>query len=201
MLPKNTLNNIDTLDEWLYDYPTPYNPLIDYEMGGIALNDTTQGMDNTLWRLALDKSTGDLMLGKQNEFGQALLNDPSIKKVSLAFDLNMRPNYVLEYDDLVKFVYYDTTQSNNATLILHDVKSPYLTLDDRRDENSPNADILLCYIKGNQLCVRYQRDRYLIEHILYELPNNDCVLERVGMTKNWRMQFNLFFWQEVPNGG
>lgn len=199
MLPKHQLSTIPQIADWLYPYPTDYSPLIDYEMGGVELNDSSQGLDNTLWKLELNKQTGELKLGKYGEDGEVLLTDKAIKKVSLAFDLNARPAYVLEYDNHVKFTYYDTVTSQNVTVSFDGVRSPYLTLDDRRVENSAGADILLCYIKGQQLCVRYQRDRYTVEHILHDLPHDNYVLERVGMAVNLRVLFALSRLEQVDD--
>lgn len=199
MLPKHKLSSISQPDDWLYAYPTDYSPLIDYEMGGVELNDPSQGLDSTLWKLELNKQTGELKLGKHGEDGEVLLTDKAIKKVSLAFDLNARPAYVLEYDNHVKFTYYDTVTSQNVTVNFDGVRSPYITLDDRRVENSAGSDILFCYIKGQQLCVRYQRDRYTVEHILHDLPHDNYMLERVGMAVNLRILFELFRLEKVED--
>lgn len=199
MLPENRLSQIPQLADWLYDYPPDYGALIDYCMGGVELNDPSQGLDNTLWKLELNKQTGELKLGKHGENGEVLLTDKAIKKVSLAFDLNARPAYVLEYDNHVKFTYYDTVTSQNVTVNFDGVRSPYLTLDDRRVENSAGSDILFCYIKGQQLCVRYQRDRYTVEHSLHELSHDDYTLKRVGMAVNLRVLFALARLEQVDD--
>lgn len=199
MLPKHKLSSIPQPDNWLYPHPTDYSPLIDYEMGGVELNNPSQGLDSTLWKLELNKQTGELKLGKHGEDGEVLLTDKAIKKVSLAFDLNARPAYVLEYDNHVKFTYYDTVTSQNVTVNFDGVRSPYITLDDRRVENSAGSDILFCYIKGQQLCVRYQRDRYTVEHILHDLPHDNYMLERVGMAVNLRVLFALSRLEQVDD--
>lgn len=191
MLPKHKLSSVPQPDDWLYTYPDEYSPLVDYCMGGVELNDPSQGLDNTLWKLELNKQTGELKLGKHGEDVEVLLTDKDIKKVSLAFDLNMRPAYICEYDNHVKFTYYDTAQSAVNTQTFNDMRSPYILLDDRRAENSAGADIVLCYIKGQQLCVRYQRDRYTVERVLHDLSHDNYEIKRVGMARNWRLQFLL----------
>lgn len=199
MLPKNKLSSVPQPAEWLYQHPTAYSPFVDYEMGGVALGDTLDGLDEALWQLDYNKRTGELKLGKVGDELELLLTEKGIKKVALAFDLNMRPAYVLEYDNVVKLTYYDTVQAETVTQEFSGIRSPYLTLDDRREQNSAGADILFCYIKANQLCVRYQRERYTVEHVLADLPHDDYVLERVGMAVNWRIQFDLSRYEIVED--
>src|SRR3546814_4839361 len=44
------------------------------------------------------------------------------------------------------------------------VKNPRCSLDDKRELESANNDIILAYVRAGSLYVRYQRERYLDEH-------------------------------------
>lgn len=156
-------------------------------------------MDVQLYQLSYNLTNGDLTLGKFGETGEVIKNIIGVQKISLAFDLNMRPCYILEFPDKCELTYYDTVTNSEITKEFSDMISPYLTLDDRRNQNSHNSDIILSYLNGNKLCVRNQRDRYDVEHELATLDDNQYTIERVGMAKNFRVQFHLSYWQEVSS--
>ena len=50
---------------------------------------------------------------------------------------------------------------------------------------------MLGYINGGNLCVRYQSDRYLIEHVLEAGAGGDARLVSMAMNRQWRLQFRL----------
>lgn len=197
MIPNNQLSPVPQPSEWLYPHPSEYNPHVDYCMGGADIGDTSQGLDVQMWQLSYSPITGDLTLGKVGENGEVIKNIKGVKKISLAFDVNMRPCYVLEFSDKCELTYYDTVSNSEITQAFTNMTSPYLTLDDRRHQNSHNADVILSYINGDKLCIRNQRDRYAIEHKLTTLDDNQYTIERVGMAKNLRVQFHLSYWQEI----
>lgn len=199
MIPNNQLSTTPQPSEWLYPHPADYRPHIDYCMGGIEIGDTSQGLDVQMWQLSYSPTTGDLKIGKAGENGEVIKNIVDVKKISLAFDLNMRPYYVLEFDDKCELTYYDTVSNSEITQEFKNMTSPYLTLDDRRQQNSHNADVILSYINGDKLCIRNQRDRYAVEHELTTLDNNQYTIERVGMAKNMRVQFHLTYFKEIPS--
>lgn len=191
MLPDNRLSDIAVMSEMLYQFPTAYHPLIDYEMGGIALGDTSYGLETDLWRLAYDDKTGNLFINKIGGDKQLLLNQLGISKVSLAFDVNMRPAYALEIGDNVELTYYDTALEQQVSMKIDNVHSPYVMLDERRYENIANADVLLFYIRERHLCMRLQRHRFLQEIILRTLDYDNAVIERVGIMTNLRVGFYI----------
>lgn len=199
MIPNNTLSSVPQPDDWLYPHPTEYSPYTDYCMGGVDIGDTLDGLDVQMWQLSYNRRSGDLTLAKVGDVGEVIKNVMGVKKVSLAFDLNMRPAHVLEFDDRCELTFYDTQTNQEITQTFSDMTSPYLTLDDRREQNSHNADIILSYINGSKLCIRNQRDRYGVEHELATLDDHVYTIERVGMARNLRVQFGLAYWQEVPS--
>ncbi len=199
MFPENRLSTIPHPEEWMTAHPTTYSPYIDYEMGGIALGNSSLGLDVVLWKLAYDRINGELRLGKADEQGEVLLTEMGLKKVSLAFDVNMKPVYVIERKTGVNLNYYDTEQQQQVDKFFDGIRSPYVCLDERREENLTNADVCFCYIKGTKLYVRYQRERYLTEHLLAELTHETSYIERVGMMRNWRIGISVPYLQMVED--
>ena len=65
-------------------------------------------------------------------------------------------------------------------------------LDDKRQSATAqgNNDIILAYVRAGKLYYRQQRDRYEVEYLLAEeIPAK--VLTRIGMSKNYRLQFEF----------
>lgn len=199
MLPDNRLSTIPHPEAWMTSHPTSYSPYIDYELGGIAVGNSSLGLDVVLWKLAYDRISGELRLGKVNEQGEVLLTEMGLKKVSLAFDVNMKPVYAIERKTGVNLNYYDTEQQQQVDKFFDGIRSPYVCLDERRLESIENADVCFFYIKSTQLYVRYQRERYLIEHLLAELTHKTSYIERVGMMRNWRIGISVPYLQMVED--
>lgn len=191
MFPDNRLSTNPHPSDWAVKYPTEYSDYIDYELGGIELNNSTLGLDVALWKLEYNRVNGELRLGKVGQSDELLLTENDVKKVTLAFDVNMKPYYAIEKSNGVKLFYYDTVSQQHGELFLDSIRSPSLCLDERRTENLANADVCLCYIKGTKLYVRYQRDRFLVEHFLAELTHDTSYIERVGMMRNWRIGISV----------
>src|SRR3546814_4042279 len=66
-------------------------------------------------------------------------------------------------------------------------KNPRCSLDDKRELESANNDIILAYVRAGSLYVRYQRERYLDEHLMRAGVSK---LYQVGMNNQYRFQFS-----------
>lgn len=189
MLPGNTLASVHRYSEWKHPYPLTDEITKAYEWGGIDITDTSQGFAASLW--VLQYISGELHLGKINTpLVPVLTVGAGVAKVALAFDTSMRPAYAWQIgEDSCVLRYYDTVLADFTEITFTGIYSPCLTLDDSRTQSSSVSDIIFAYLKGNQLCYRQQRDRFLIEYVLAEVTQQH--LMRVGMTKSYRLQFML----------
>src|SRR5690606_25942974 len=70
-------------------------------------------------------------------------------------------------------------------------KSPRAVLDDKRSHQISVSDIIIAYIRDNNLYARIQRDRYEIEYQLISTLDPDAILDQIGMGTNWRLHFRL----------
>lgn len=188
-LPNNTLSNLKDFREWLYTYPAEFNARVDFEIGGVAIGDTSQGMENTIWKASYEGS--NVKLGKFGETSQIMFTVPNLVRLALAFDQNMNPCYAWENgaDGYVNLMFFDSQISAYTTVTFYGITSPCLTLDDHRSSFSGSSDIIFAYLKDGQICYRQQRDRYEIERVLTAEPQNLEILERVGMDSSYRLQF------------
>ena len=161
--------------------------LLDYEMGSLALNDPSGGLDQFNWQL----SYSDPAVQLTGPAGQTtLLTIPGVTELALAFDFNMQP--FVAYVDTVGAHYwrYNSASDVHETADLPpDATHPRCCLDLRDQALLSAADIILAYQRGTALCYRQQRDSYATEYQL----TDDCGgnLISVGLTTQNRLCFRI----------
>lgn len=196
MLPGSALSTVPGVAAFLPPRNREKEPLEDYEMGGRALNDASEGLRVYEWRgRYID---GDVVLDVPGVVNpQTVLSVANITEFSFTFDQNMQP--VVAYvvgDDTAHFYWFDATVPGFVTLDLPAGSiTPRCSLDDKRPVAGTlvgASDILLTYLRAGTLYCRVQRERYETEHELatglegYEIG-------QFGMNRVLRMQ-----WQLVP---
>lgn len=162
------------------------NPLTDYETGGGALQDPSEGLMVQTWKATTNGS--DIMLSAQNSEPQVIYSGSDITEVSLAFDSNM--NYFIAFVEggRAKFKWYDSTISDFTVTSLGATDiNPRCTLDDKRAFNNSGRSIILCYLRNGNLYARYQNDRYSNEFDLG--PTGWSELIKIGMGTNLRLLY------------
>lgn len=196
MLPDNILSTVP--------YPAPFTYPVKsampddiqqgWEWGGIALNDPSEGLLYQIWHCTLeideDTNIGYVYVEAPSVTKTLLFSDIGITAVDIAFDQNMRPFVAYKQLGQWRFWWWDPTVPAQVHTTLPNSRDLRCCLDDHRRFAVATSDILLCYINdSNELCVRYQRDRYSIEYVLEPgIPEN---LVYVGMNSQWRVQFGL----------
>ena len=161
--------------------------VMDWERGGVAISDSSEGLNTTSWYAYI--SGDDAIVGFDVPSEYVVLTSAGISSVSIAFDRNMRLNIAYEAGGVSYFRWYDALTASDVTDVLTGCRSPRLTHDDKRDISDSTADILCCYLKGDSLCYRLQRDRYDTEYVLYTALPTTVRLRNVGMTTNNRIKF------------
>lgn len=168
--------------------------LTDYELGGIALNDPSEGLQVQTWTAWLQ---GDDVVVTAPSYG----SDPptvlfgltdvgalAITEISLAFDQNMNPFIAYVKDGEAWFWWYDEGIPGTVhTQLPVGSVTPRCCMDDKRELMTASNDILLAYIEGNALKYREQRDRFLIAYTLQ--TDVDATIIRLGMSNVNRVQF------------
>ncbi|MBI1450375.1 hypothetical protein IL972_00285 [Acinetobacter sp. FL51] len=187
-LPKYSLSLIQVPMSFLV--PLRNNQLIDYEWGGIDIQNSLQGLLVGIWQCFYEDR--EIKITNGDKIYSLILDVENVTAVSLAFDFNMNPNVVYVTNGKTYFWWYDTVaQKHITTEYGGDFISPQLSLDDHRLHQSANADIIFAYIRNAKLCYRQQRDRYQIEYVLGDAKNQK--LTQIGMSKNYRFQFRTVF--------
>jgi hypothetical protein len=168
------------------------NKLTDYELGGIALQDPSAGLEYQKWTARADKITGDVFL-RAEEVPEALLfTAPGVTDLSLAFDQNMRPFIAYVQNGRAKYRWYNTVLGANEIVEL-DVadRTPKCCMDDKRPwpVGQGDNDIILAYLRDGALYYRQQRDRFEVERLLKVDAGTRLI--KVGMNVDRRLQFEL----------
>lgn len=201
MLPDNTLSPKAFVSGFSFPVKGPGDFLVDWELAGIYLNDLSQGLEYKLWQVNavfnIDTGLVDIILSAPGgvaagELSRVLFSAADITQVALSFDQNMNPFIAYEEAGFAKIYWYDPTLPGmvhtNLPTGCYDLRC---TLDDKRQFNVGNSDIVLSYIRAGNLCVRYQRDRYAIEYVLKSGIGNDARLVSLAMNVGSRLQWRL----------
>jgi hypothetical protein len=167
-------------------------PLVDFDLGGIALQDPSQGLDVQTWRAEVIGD--DVVLSADTVAPFVAFTQPGITEVAVTFDQNMQLflAYMIE-DEIAQFRWYDATIPGFVITTLPAGSCyPRCALDDKRASQTGSSDIILTYMRDGALYFRAQRDRYEIE---YQLATglDGYMIGQFGMHVRWRMQ-----WQLVP---
>lgn len=190
MLPDDVLSTESLPSPFLGARALPVTKTVDYEQGGVALNDASLGIDYQRWRARLldaNRVTSRVMLGAPNQAEFQLYAAPGITEISIAFDRNMNPALAFVQGGVAKLWWYDSTASAMiVTEIGAGVITPRVTHDDKRPEANSWSDVILGYVRDGVLYYRQQRDRYQIERALAAGVNG---LIKIGMGRGLRLQF------------
>ena len=189
MLPQNRASTLPI--------PGPSQPgddarsvlLVDQELGGVAINDASQGLAVQLWTVSYVGV--DVILTSQFGSSSVLFSAAGITELALAFDQNMRPTVAYRQTGNVFLRWWDTTEAAYVVTDFGVGVSPRLCIDDRRPSQTGNSDVIFAYIRDEALYYRQQRDRYLVERLLRDELSPSTRLKSVGMNRNWRLQFEL----------
>ncbi len=190
-LPDNALSDVAFRYTWRGTDQADPTQFVDYEMGGVGLNDPSGGLEYQLWTFDTDGTTVYASAPSVNR--QAILT-PAITRpidsIRCCFDQNMRPFVAYLSSGQWSYWWYDTQISGPTTSQLPStVNSVACTLDEKRVWEIGKSDICLFYTNNNGLYYRRQRDRYGVEYLLQ--PSINGTLVKVGMNGINRVQIKL----------
>ena len=161
-----------------------------WELGGVGLSDTSQGLASHTWRAWKDsKAIYIQRTDLPKDTSKTLLAASDITEVDLTFDQNMRPVLAYVSGGIAKLYWYDTVSQSQTITDFPNVQNPRVSLDDKRAFNTAKSDVIFAHINNDQLCCRYQRERYGIEHVLHQLPPK-TQLVKIGMGTANRFLFD-----------
>lgn len=203
MIPNNAMAPEAHFSAFQEAMRQPNDLLIDYEMGGVALQDGSQGLLVQQWQIRLltednpsdpNSSIYSIQLKAANapNWQTVFVRTLVVTELALAFDNNMNP-FIAFVENHVPIIWYFDTLTSSMTFrtMPTDMRNPRCCTDDKRTLETSLSDVVLAYLRGTTLCVRYQRERYVTEHVLQTGIGSDAKLVSVGMNNGWRLQFRL----------
>lgn len=190
MLPYNSLSVGGPPGTIIQGKALTSNLLVDYETGGIGLNDSSQGMLVQIWKGEVRNSREVFVSAPNTPPTFVLSAGYALTEISIAFDQNMHPCIAFMENGLSKLYWYDTTIPGPTYITLPaGARNPKITLDDKRPLESGNSDIILAYMNGTSLYFRMQRERFTVERLLATGIDGDLL--KIGMNDKLRLQFEL----------
>ena len=201
MIPDSSLTAYGAVLGWRerMKSPRPDDLTNGYEVGGIALNDGTQGLNVRQWYARVQKQEDPeawlLQVGHASLPWQTVLTrSAEVTELDLAWDNNMRVFLAFVQEGQAYIHWYDSVSAGMVTTALDaDVRTPRCCVDDKRVSQTSRSDIILSYLRGTDLYYRQQRDRYQTEYLLAEDLGEDAILVCLGMTTEYRLQWQLRF--------
>lgn len=188
MLPNNTISpNID-ISPYVTGITQSYDSRTQYAYGGIALNDPSQGRRYQIWKIFYDSNTSTIYLGPSGQEPVFSLVVAGVISVGVTFDGNMQPAICYTTSTGASIYFYNSLISGYDTLTITGATSARIVIDDVRNVNSSNSDIIFAYTRDNGLYWRQQRDRYATEYFAAATTKK---LIRVDMNTKYRLQFGL----------
>lgn len=191
-LPDGVLSTEPVEAPFLGGRALPVTDIRDYETGGIALQDPSQGLLVQTWRARILNNNTDIVVDADSVAETTLISGTNITEVSLAFDSNMNPAVAYVEDGTAKLYWFDSTLPGQTTTEFPGIVTPRVSLDDKRPLQSAIRDVIFAYLRDGNLYYRQQRDRYLTEYLLQEDVGSPGLI-KIGMNRQLRFQFLLRF--------
>lgn len=183
-----------------FQYPYNINPgteLEDYEMGGVAIQDPSKGINYQIWKCIYDEPSKQVCLIKNLDGVLIpLFAQPIVDELSFTFDQNMRWSTAIRIAETKQMFHrwYDSAAQTYVETEYDNVTSVKLCTDDHRynQVNAGSSDMILTYIQGGTLKWRIQRDRFGTE---YTYPTKQfsvtTKIANFGMSTKNRLQWRL----------
>ena len=205
MIPSNPhIHDIDEDDQYLlsqFRYPDNIallDYLTDYEMGGIATQDPTQGLNYQPWKGYWNRADNTAYIHPLDSTAPHLpiFTESDVEDFTFTFDQNMRWTAAIrKADNTVKFYWYDSALESYVITPYSGMTSIKLAHDDHRDSQVSDGvtDIIFTYLTtGGTLKWRIQRDRYLTEytHSGTTFPQT-AMITHFGLSTAGRLQWRI----------
>lgn len=165
-------------------------PLVDYELGGTAIQDPAQGLRVQIWTGQIVGS--DVVLSAPSVAPVIVFTQAGITEFQFTFDQNMNPFIAYLVDgESPRFRWFDPNVSSFVVTTLPSGSySLRCSMDDKRAPEIATSDVILTYLRAGTLYYRQQRDRYLIEYTLKAGYGNH-VIGAFGMSRVFRLQWQI----------
>lgn len=193
MMPDNVLSSQPVPTRFFGARSLAVSKTVDYEDGGIAIQDPSRGLNYQRWKAILresGRSTSYVLMSAPNTPEFVVASIPNMTEFSFTFDQNMQPTIAYVAGGASYLRWFDSTISGfTVTNLGAGVITPRVTYDDKRTlatNGYQTSDVILAYVRDGNLYTRMQRDRYGVEY-LQETGVKPLV--KIGFSRGLRLQF------------
>lgn len=182
MIPENVLSSEPVPKK--FQLPPRVDPLISSSFGGSDIGQTDIGENTFIWYGEL--KDGVVKLWNSQVSHNVLDIAERVYLFDFTFTQNMSPVLTWQTDSGAFLKFYNTVTSQDEIIEIPDATNVSVKLDELRPELVSISDVIVSYQKKGEkgLFVRYQRDRYLVEH---KLSSEDLgFLKQTGMMDGLR---------------
>lgn len=184
MIPSGGFTPSPEVSDYEAPLDLPYQALTKTVWGGIALYDGSLGRRVRYWTVNYDGT--DINVSPTGESSVFSLAQAEVDTVSMGFTGNMSP--VLGWQSNTTSTIYFYNIDDFTTLSVTNTTSCLVFLDDPRDFNNVDSDVMFAYTKNNVLYYRQQRENYAVERTIGSTSN---LLKKAGLNIGNRLQFEL----------
>lgn len=186
MIPANTFTVDAIVSNFISPNSDPYIAFRQVVLGGLAIGDPSKGRTFQRWVIAYE--AGTINVKPENGSIAFSLIASDVLSISLSFDNNM--GIVIAWRTITgaKLYYYNSISSTYTTREFIGPTSCRVCVDDARDFNSSQSDVIFAYTKDGKLYYRQQRDRYDVEYLIGTTTKK---LIKAGPNEGNRLQFEL----------
>jgi len=185
VMPDNVLSTVPINAAFSGARALPVTRTVDYEDGGIAIQDPSKGSQYQRWRGRL--LGDDIILDAPEVEAFAVFSGPDITEISFTFDQNMRPAIAYLQAGVSKLWWFDSVAGAQVITEYPGAITPRVVLDDKRFTQTSNSDVILGYVRDGALYYRRQRDRFTIERLLDAGPHVGLI--KIGFNVQLRLQY------------
>lgn len=192
MFHENTLSTESVPAPFSYPRNIPKSANLDFEYGGVAIQDGSQGLRVRVWRG--EYLGGSILISADGIAPITFATEADIIDIGISFDQNMNPFACWELEDgTARFRWFDSTVPGFVTTTLpsgsYDVRCAH---DDTRDIQVTGgvSDVILSYLRAGSLYFRLQRERYLTERLLSSAIGERRLIQ-TGLNEQLRFQWRL----------
>lgn len=192
----NSPNWSSLIDVGEYPVPSFVKPLAPVgihaiALGGVELNNSKGKLNSRYWLVTHVGSQVQIRGANGSTWGSSvvLFEEPlPIQQISLTFDQLGRPLVFYRIgQDTLKLYWYDPVSQQNIITNFGVGKDPTACFDFPQDTGQPFTDVLLFYVRNDQVFMRIQRDRYAIEYPC-PISKSGIKIKSAGLRKDNRLQ-------------
>lgn len=182
------LVKINEFVDFLSPRDKDFSKTTSWDSGGVGVSDPSEGLFSYSWRASTDGYS--ITLKREGENPVVIYEGEDISELDFTFDQNMKICLCFVSSGTSVLRWYDTSIDDYTNTPFEGIRNPRVSLDDKRNFNIVNSDIIFAYLKGNDLCFRMQQERYSVERVLETVPLESELL-KIGMSKDNRFRFSL----------